>query len=125
MVLHARQAVGLALSVAVVALVAGCGGGGGGAPAKRTTSTESEAAIVSKDLGVDVRLADCTNWNKGSRAARLGTIHEISTAVPDQAKLSDAQAYRLFDGWCSQRYATAFKLYKLYTRAAAFTPQTP
>ena len=122
---HAAQAVRLALSVAVVALVAGCGGGGGSTPAKTTAAKSGGITVIHKDLGVDVRLADCTDWNKGDRTARLGTIHEIGTAVPGQAELTDDQAYSLFENWCSHSYATAFKLYKLYTRAAAFTPQTP
>jgi hypothetical protein len=120
---HAAQAQRLALT-AVVLLAAGCGGGSDAAP-KATTAHAAAVKVIHKDLGVDVRLADCTNWARGDRDARLGTIHEIATAVPDQAELTDDQAYTLFENWCSHSYATAFKLYKLYTRAAAFTPQTP
>jgi hypothetical protein len=37
------------------------------------------------------------------------------------ATLKDDQAYKLFQNWCSKDFARGFKLYKLYTRAAAFT----
>ena len=130
MVHHAGQAQRLALAAltATVLLVAGCGGGSDAAPKPKAatpvvTTKDNKIRVIHDDLGVDVRLADCTDWNRGDRAARLGTIHEIQTALPEGAGLHDAQAYSLFDNWCSQSYATAFKLYKLYTRAAAFTPQ--
>jgi hypothetical protein len=37
------------------------------------------------------------------------------------AVLSDTQAVTLFTNYCRQRFAGAFKLYKIYGRAAAFT----
>lgn len=118
MVLHAGQAQRLAVALAALALLAaGCGGGEKEQPAGSTVT------VVHDDLGVDVRLADCTDWSRGDRGARLGTIHEIATALPGAAQLTDDQAYSLFENSCAERYATAFKLYKLYTRAAAFTPQ--
>ncbi|MBN1527565.1 MAG: hypothetical protein JW895_00770 [Thermoleophilaceae bacterium] len=36
------------------------------------------------------------------------------------AVLSDERAYELFEGYCKAGFAKRFKLYKLYTRAAAF-----
>jgi hypothetical protein len=39
--------------------------------------------------------------------------------------LSDERAAALFDGYCAQPYAGAFKLYKIYGSAAAFTPPAP
>ena len=38
------------------------------------------------------------------------------------AVLPDDRAYTLFQHYCSYGFASQFKLYKLYTRAAAFTP---
>lgn len=119
MVLHARQAQRLLGAALAALVVAGCGGGDDPAP----EPAGGAPVVIHDDLGVDVRLADCTDWQRGDRTARLGTIHEIATALPGQAELTDEQAYGLFENWCSQSYATAFKLYKLYTRAAAFTPQ--
>ena len=34
--------------------------------------------------------------------------------------LDDAQAYQLLDRYCSKGFARGFRLYLLYTRAAAF-----
>jgi hypothetical protein len=89
------------------------------------TTKDNSLTIVHKDLGVDVRLADCTDWKRGDDAARRGTVTEIASALSQAARLTEDQAVTLFDNWCSHSYASAFKLYKLYTRAAAFTPQTP
>jgi hypothetical protein len=36
------------------------------------------------------------------------------------AVLEDERAYDLLQGYCSAEFAESFKLYKLYTRAAAF-----
>jgi hypothetical protein len=41
------------------------------------------------------------------------------------ATLDDDLAYRLLENNCSKDYARGFKLYKLYTRAAAFRKQRP
>ena len=38
------------------------------------------------------------------------------------AVLNDDKAYRLFQNYCAQPFAARFKLYRLYNRAAAFTP---
>jgi len=123
---HATQARALALAALAAAglAAAGCGGEDAKPAAKPTlTAKDSSLTVVHKDLGVDVRLADCTDWKRGDETARRGTITEIATALPEGAALSEDQAYSLFEGWCSQKVASAFKLYKLYTRAAAFTPQ--
>ena len=34
--------------------------------------------------------------------------------------LDDERAYNLLQGYCANRFARGFKLYKLYERAAAF-----
>ena len=39
--------------------------------------------------------------------------------------LSESRAYRLFDNLCAKHFARAFKLYKLYERAAAFLGSGP
>lgn len=77
-----------------------------------------------------LRLADCTDWRNSDVAERLGTIHQLrdfagapveSPAGPGHgATLPDDQAYKLLDGYCRATFARAFKLYKLYIRAAAF-----
>jgi hypothetical protein len=39
--------------------------------------------------------------------------------------LPDSEARRLFDNYCSQHFARAFVLYKLYGEAAGFTGAAP
>ena len=134
MVHHAAQAQ-RALIIALAVLVTAAAGCGGDTGAKRTGAKSVAAAkVIHKDLGVDVRLADCTDWNRGDDAGRRGTIQEIAGFAggqvgstpgnPNGATISESQAYALFDHWCSQHFARGFKLYKLYTRAAAFTPRS-
>jgi hypothetical protein len=97
-------------------ILAGCGG------------SSSKAGGGLKDLGVSPRLASCTDWRRGTVEQRYGTVRAIRRfaggPVPSPAGhgpvLKDSQAYKLFQGWCAQRYASAFKLYRLYTRAASF-----
>jgi hypothetical protein len=79
---------------------------------------------------VPLRLADCTDWKKGDAAERLGTIKELRDfaggpigQTPGHGNvLEDKTAYDLLQNTCGNFYARGFKLYKLYTRAAAFTP---
>jgi hypothetical protein len=75
---------------------------------------------------VPLRLADCSDWRNADTAERLGTVRVIRefaggpTGSPAGygATLPNEQAYRLFQGYCSASFASAFRLYKLYTRAA-------
>ena len=74
------------------------------------------------------RLANCADWRKSGRRERLRTVRAISefaggpvgTAGGRGATLDDDAADQLFEGWCANAFARAFKLYKLYARAAAF-----
>ena len=78
-----------------------------------------------------IELADCTDWNEGSVEERLGTIRQIrafiSGPVPGTGgrgvALDDERAYDLFEQACSSSVAQGFTLYKLYVRAAAFSPE--
>jgi hypothetical protein len=72
---------------------------------------------------------DCTDWKRASLMQRYGTIKEIrdfaggpvgSEPGGHGATLPDDKAYKLFERSCAHYYARGFKLYKLYTRAAAF-----
>ena len=85
-------------------------------------------------LGPSVRLTDCRDWREFSPRERSATIRELRafsggpTGSPAGrgTTLDDDDAYRLFDGYCEQPFAGAFKLYKLYTRAASFgRPASP
>lgn len=137
---QAKQALAAA-SVVLAAAVAGCGGGSSTpAPAAVTTAASVAAAPpepppgsgANPNLG-DARLVDCAMWRKGDVAERYGTVRDIAsfagapTGTPGVrgATMSDREAYRVFANWCKPEntFATYFKLYKLYTRAAAFRPQ--
>jgi hypothetical protein len=101
----------------VGAALAGCGGG------------EPQQHVGGPDLGVPVRLADCSDWRDATVSERLGTVRELRqfaggpTGSPagHGATLEDEKAYELLDHQCAADLASAFKLYKLYTRAAAFS----
>ena len=91
-----------------------------------TSGNQSSDAGV--NVGAPINLADCTNWNDASVEERLGTIAQIEAFTGGPIAGTDAtgtvldeqDAYDLFENACSQTYARAFKLYKLYGRAAAF-----
>jgi hypothetical protein len=117
-----RRAFAAALLTAAVA-VAGCGGG---------SSTQPQVD-VGPNVGQPINLADCHDWQQANVEQRLGTIKQLkgfaggpvvgnnaSSPSGTGSVLDDKQAYDLFDRWCSESYAGAFKLYKLYQRAAAF-----
>jgi hypothetical protein len=110
-------------ALAAAALIAGCGGGSGTQP----------QVDVGPNVGEPIPLADCDDWNQANTEQRLGTIHELkgfaggpvvgnnaNSPSGTGAVLDDKQAYDLFENYCSASFAGAFKLYKLYERAAAF-----
>jgi hypothetical protein len=76
---------------------------------------------------VSARFVDCTDWRKATPTERSGTVDAIRrfaggpTGTPGRegATLPDDTAYDLFERACRNDFARHFKLYKLYTRAAA------
>ena len=102
------------------ALLTGCGSG--------DTSAEQAQEQFGLNLGVPIQLADCTDWKQGTVDERLGTIRQlrefaggpVGSPAGHGATLEDEDAYKLFENYCSEYFARGFKLYKLYTRAAAF-----
>jgi hypothetical protein len=109
----------LALVLALVAV--GCGESSGDPP----------PAGAGPNVGAPINLADCTDWEQASVDQRLGTIEQlknyIGAPVPGTegsgGTLDDDRAYDLFENYCANEYARGFKLYKLYSRAAAFSGQ--
>jgi hypothetical protein len=105
---------------AIAALwITGCGGDTSGAP----------SGEVGPALSAPINLADCTDWNNGTPDERLGTIEQIRNYVGGPASgtgtgtgvvLDDDRAYDLFERACEPEFARGFRLYKLYSRAAAF-----
>ena len=111
------------LAACAVLAAAGCGGD--------TSGNQSSDAGV--DVGQPINLADCTDWNDASVEERLGTISQLrqfnggrvpGTESPGPT-LDDQKAYDLFENYCANDFARAFKLYKLYGRAAAFAGVEP
>jgi hypothetical protein len=81
-------------------------------------------------VGSSIRLDNCTDWQRGTIAQRRDTVVELrkfagspvgsSAGIQNGPVLSDDRAYRLFQSYCANYFARGFKLYKLYTHAAAF-----
>jgi hypothetical protein len=100
-----------------LALFGGCGG-------------SSQPAIATHGVGESIRLATCTDWQKGTVAERRKTAVELrefaggqvgsSVGIQRGPVLFDASAYKLFQKYCANYFARGFRLYKLYTRSAAF-----
>lgn len=78
-----------------------------------------------------MRNADCAGWRAAGPSERKNTVSDISAfaggppgeRIGNGATLPDDKAYELFEAACRADYARGFKLYKLYTRAAAFQKQ--
>jgi hypothetical protein len=99
--------------------LAGCG---------ESTSSDGSDAGIGPALAAPVNVADCTDWQQASVEERLGTIGQIREFVGGPVPgtggrgvaLEDEEAYDLFENYCENEFARGFKLYKLYSRAAAF-----
>jgi hypothetical protein len=105
-----------------VATLAGCGGG-----TKQTAS---------KPPPIPLATFNCGQWTVARADIRQTVLDElhgfyggpVSGKRRTQAYgtvLSDVEARRLFNSYCSRSYAGNFTLYKLYARAAAFTGTAP
>ena len=97
-------------------LVGGCGGSDHPKPVVRAPSPS-------------LALADCNLWHElrpGSRRALVEQMTIFFGARADNGQpgqtLTVDQAFRVLTDGCRPAYAGAVKLYKLYGRAAAFTP---
>ena len=122
----------LVLLGATAVLLGGCG--------EASTSHASAfpthpAGPVTADVGESARSDTCAQWESGTVQQRHGALARLrkfatspigsSDARKYGPTLSDTRAYRLFDNLCEKRFARAFKLYKLYERAAAFLGSAP
>jgi hypothetical protein len=111
-----------AAAVLTASALAGCGG---------STSSDGSDAGIGGSLAAPINLADCTDWQQASVDERLGTIEQIREFVGGPVSgargrgvvLDDEKAYDLFENYCENEFARGFKLYKLYSRAAAFSGQ--
>jgi hypothetical protein len=103
------------------ALIAGCGG-----DSSTDTTDAGSSALGEPQIELTAREADCTDWNGASVEERQATIEALRefeggpTTGASGAVLPDEQAYDVLENYCANEFASAFKLYKLYARAAAF-----
>jgi hypothetical protein len=115
-----RPACAWVAAVVIAAVMSACG---------ESDSSDAADTAAGETLG-PVNLVDCTDWNRGSDEKREGTIEEIrefaggpvaASGGGEGAVVSTDQAHRLFENTCANEYARGFKLYKLYSRGAAFS----
>jgi hypothetical protein len=101
--------------LAVLVVLVGCG-----------SQSPEPQPVGEKLVGSVAQMATCADWNGGTRAERLATIHDIRQQVnlKDSAvqtpELSDHAAYEVLASTCQRDFAGSFRLYKLYARAASF-----
>jgi hypothetical protein len=122
-VVHYARRASVALVLAGLGL-SGCLGG----------DSSSGPASAGARIGVPLTLADCSDWRKATPSEREGSIRALRDFAGGPigegsgrrgATLDDDRAYKVLDDYCRQDFARGFKLYKLYTRAAAFRKLRP
>ena len=91
-----------------------------------TTQPTATPPRLGPDVQTSTRESDCQDWNAASvegpagdrdvdGRVRGGATGTVGRTVPRR------RGPRLFERACDPRYAGAFKLYKIYARAAAFS----
>ena len=109
-----------ALAAWAALLAVGCGEESGG-------SDPGSSAVGSPGVETTARESDCLDWNEATveeRQVIVDSIAEFEGGGPSGTvgrSMPNEDAYELFDRACEKGYAGAFKLYKVYVRAAAFT----
>jgi hypothetical protein len=104
-----------------IALLGSCGGS--------SSSKEQPKDFPAPAVG-SVRSADCSDWKRGDVEQRRRTVVQLrkfasgpvgsSAGIQRGPVLDDRRAYRILQSYCAKYFARGFKLYKLYTRAAAY-----
>jgi hypothetical protein len=117
-----------AVLTAATACLAGCGGSSPEKPESEPVPIEGVGASIG---GSVAPLAQCRDWRMGSVDERMATIEDIrgqltpQTSESEDSGLPDQEAYDLFQRVCARKYASAFRLYKVYTQRAGFEPLVP
>jgi hypothetical protein len=104
------------VSAAAALALCGCGGG--------------ETAHRASPPAPSIALTDCGDWREMRPATRDALITQLGIFFGARVNgkyghgqtLSHDQALQVLTNGCRPAYAGAVKLYKLYGRAAAFTP---
>jgi hypothetical protein len=117
--LRASAARSLIAALAAALLLSGCGSAGKAEPER--------PQVLSQRAVQSLRCSDWQQYDADLRARVIASLRGIlggdvigKGASGRGSVLTDAQARRLFDGYCRQRFARAFSLYKLYGQAAGF-----
>jgi hypothetical protein len=128
----ARHAVRLtALSLAATACLGGCGQAKPSSDQPRAGTTVPIEGVGDPIGGSVAPLAQCRDWRGGTVEQRMATIEDIrgqltpQTSTNEDSGLPDEEAYDLFQRVCARPYASAFRLYKVYTQRAGFEPLEP
>ncbi len=118
----AARETSVAALLAATLVVSGCGSEASGA---------GEVTELGPLRGGSVAaLAQCSDWVGGNRDQKVATVHDIRDMVNQTGEvepttdINDDDAVALLDRACSNDYASGFRLYKLYTRGAAFSSIT-
>jgi hypothetical protein len=92
--------------------------------------SSSHPRTTAAGVGQSLRLDNCANWQLATVVQRRTTVEQLrrfaggqvgsSAGIQRGPVLSDDRAYKLLQSYCAKPFARGFKLYKLYTRAAAF-----
>jgi len=108
--------------IACLALLGGCGG------SSRSKPHVDYSAVGG--VGASIRSDNCSDWQRATVDQRRTTVVQLrnfaggpvgsSAGIQNGPVLSDQTAYKLLGRYCSKPFARGFKLYKLYTHAAAF-----
>jgi hypothetical protein len=119
------------LVLAAIACLAGCGQAKSSEDQIRTDTTVPIEGVGASIGGSVAPLAQCRDWRAGSVDERMATIADIrgqltpQTSANENSGLRDQEAYDLFQRVCARQYASAFRLYKVYTQRAGFEPLEP
>lgn len=118
----------LAALIAGVAL-AGCGGDGGDGGGERAEFLPGNSRAGAGGALNQVPEAECSEWREASQEQRMRAVEQIGATFERRArggyKLPDDVAYDAIERACSQSFATAFKLWKIYEKALAFQYEAP
>jgi hypothetical protein len=116
-------------AIAAALTLAACGGGSGGSGhGQAGTPAGSAAANATAATQATVQAANCNVWSVLDEAQRHSLLEGMRTFFGERIDqpegrgptLSDDAAEALLQRFCKSSYAGAFKLYKIYGRAAAF-----
>lgn len=126
---------GRRLALLAVLLAAAAGGlslamlgGGSGAEAEQVRFLPGNSRAGAGGALSQVPEAECSQWRRASAEQRRYVVQQLGALFDRReggARLPSDYAHDVLGRACSQRYASAFKLWKVYERALAFQYERP